>query len=39
MRRVRHVEANLAASDGPALAAEVVTALRAHRWDRDWPIP
>jgi aryl-alcohol dehydrogenase-like predicted oxidoreductase len=39
MRRVRHVEANLAASNGPALSAEMVSALRAHRWDRDWPIP
>jgi aryl-alcohol dehydrogenase-like predicted oxidoreductase len=39
MRRVRHVEANLAASSGPPLSAEMVGALRAHRWDRDWPIP
>jgi aryl-alcohol dehydrogenase-like predicted oxidoreductase len=39
MRRVRHVEANLAAGDGAALSSELVTALRAHRWDRDWPIP
>ena len=39
MRRVRHVEANLAASNGPALGPEMVAALRGHRWDRDWPIP
>ena len=39
MRRVRHVEANLAAGNGPALGPEMVAALRAHRWDRDWPIP
>jgi aryl-alcohol dehydrogenase-like predicted oxidoreductase len=39
MRRVRHVEANLAAGDAPPLDAEQVAALRAHRWDRDWPIP
>ncbi len=34
MRRIRHVEANLAASDGRALPAELVEQLRAHRWDR-----
>jgi aryl-alcohol dehydrogenase-like predicted oxidoreductase len=39
MRRVRHVEANLAASGAPPLSAETITTLRAHRWDRDWPIP
>jgi aryl-alcohol dehydrogenase-like predicted oxidoreductase len=39
MRRTRHVEANLAAGTAPPLAAEEVDALRAHRWDRDWPIP
>lgn len=39
MRRLRHVEANLAASERPALAAQEIAALRAHRWDRDWAIP
>ncbi len=39
MRRDRHVEANLAASDAPPLSAEMITALRAHRWDRDTDIP
>ena len=39
MRRVRHVEANLAASGAPPLSAETLATLRAHRWDRDWPIP
>ena len=39
MRRPRHVEANLAASDAPPLAPGAIDALRAHRWDRDWPIP
>jgi aryl-alcohol dehydrogenase-like predicted oxidoreductase len=39
MRKVRNVEANLAAGDAPRLAKEQIAALRAHRWDRDWPIP
>lgn len=34
MRRRRHVEANLAVSDGARLDASVLDALRAHRWDR-----
>jgi aryl-alcohol dehydrogenase-like predicted oxidoreductase len=34
MRRVQNVEANLRVSDLPALPAERVAALRAHRWDR-----
>jgi len=34
MRRPRHVEANLGASDKPPLSAEVLTRLRAHRWNR-----
>ena len=38
MRRTRHVEANIAASDGKALPAELVAALRPHRWVRQ-PIP
>jgi aryl-alcohol dehydrogenase-like predicted oxidoreductase len=39
MRRVRNVEANLAAGSAPPLPADTIAALRAHRWDRDWPIP
>jgi aryl-alcohol dehydrogenase-like predicted oxidoreductase len=39
MRKTRHVEANLAAGERPPLPAPEVAALRAHRWDRDWPIP
>jgi aryl-alcohol dehydrogenase-like predicted oxidoreductase len=35
MRRLKNVEANLAASDGKALSAELVNKLRAHRWDRE----
>jgi aryl-alcohol dehydrogenase-like predicted oxidoreductase len=34
MRKVRHVEANLAASDGKALDKGLLTQLKAHRWDR-----
>ncbi len=34
MRRVRHVEADLAASDGERLPPRLREALRAHRWDR-----
>lgn len=34
MRRARHVDANLAASDRGPLDASLVAALRAHRWDR-----
>ncbi|MBM3178041.1 MAG: aldo/keto reductase [Bacteroidetes bacterium] len=39
MRKVRHVEANLAASDGKALSSDLLNNLRKHRWDRqptDW---
>jgi len=39
MRRVRHVESNLAASDAGPLPDAFHAALRAHRWDRkptDW---
>ena len=39
MRKPRHVEANLAASDRGALPPELVGALRAHRWERDWQVP
>ena len=34
MRKIRHVERNLAASDGEPLPARLVDALREHRWDR-----
>jgi aryl-alcohol dehydrogenase-like predicted oxidoreductase len=34
MRTLRHVEANVAASDGVPLSAELVARLREHRWDR-----
>ena len=34
MRRVRHVEANLAVSDGKRLDAELMRQLKHHRWDR-----
>ncbi len=39
MRKLRHVEANIAASDGAGLPADLIRKLRAHRWDRiptDW---
>ncbi|MBK8033827.1 MAG: aldo/keto reductase [Chloroflexi bacterium] len=38
MRKLRNVEANIAASDGKALSANLVDALRPHRWVRQ-PIP
>jgi aryl-alcohol dehydrogenase-like predicted oxidoreductase len=34
MRKRKHVDANLGASDGKALNPDVVQRLRAHRWDR-----
>lgn len=34
MRRPEHVRANLAVGDAPPLPDELITALRAHRWDR-----
>lgn len=34
MRKVRNVEANVAASDGRPLSADLVAELRKHRWDR-----
>jgi aryl-alcohol dehydrogenase-like predicted oxidoreductase len=39
MRKIRHVEANISASDGRALPEELLRQLKAHRWDRqptDW---
>lgn len=34
MRRARHVDANMAASDRGPLSTSLVAALRAHRWNR-----
>ncbi|MCS7038624.1 MAG: aldo/keto reductase [Anaerolineae bacterium] len=34
MRKVRHVEANMAASDAGPLPPELIVQLRPHRWDR-----
>lgn len=34
MRKIRNVEANVAASDGRPLSADLVAELREHRWDR-----
>ncbi|MEP0763700.1 MAG: aldo/keto reductase, partial [Chloroflexota bacterium] len=34
MRKVRHVEANIAVSDGRALPPDLLKKLREHRWDR-----
>lgn len=34
MRKLRHVEQNIAASDGQALPPDLLAKLRAHRWDR-----
>jgi aryl-alcohol dehydrogenase-like predicted oxidoreductase len=34
MRRVAHVEGNLAASDGDVLPPRLLEALRSHRWNR-----
>ncbi len=34
MRKLRHVDANIAASDGRGLPADLIEKLRAHRWDR-----
>ena len=39
MRKTRHVERNLAASDGLGLSAGVIEALRGYRWDRTHIIP
>jgi aryl-alcohol dehydrogenase-like predicted oxidoreductase len=39
MRKPKHVEANLAASDAARLPASLVETLRAHRWERDWRVP
>jgi aryl-alcohol dehydrogenase-like predicted oxidoreductase len=34
MRKLRHVEANIATSDGRGLPVELIQELRKHRWDR-----
>jgi aryl-alcohol dehydrogenase-like predicted oxidoreductase len=39
MRRVRHVETNLLASDGLALSPTLVDRLRKHRWERTYFVP
>jgi aryl-alcohol dehydrogenase-like predicted oxidoreductase len=39
MRRVKHVEANLAASDKPPLEGRLLDTLRQHRWTRTWQVP
>jgi aryl-alcohol dehydrogenase-like predicted oxidoreductase len=39
MRKVRHVQRNVAAGDGAALPAATKEALRQHRWDRTHVIP
>jgi aryl-alcohol dehydrogenase-like predicted oxidoreductase len=39
MRKLRHVEQNLAASDGAPLPAPLMDELRRHRWDRWIDIP
>jgi aryl-alcohol dehydrogenase-like predicted oxidoreductase len=39
MRRPRHVEQNLAASDGKPLSDALVARLRRHRWEREYHVP
>jgi aryl-alcohol dehydrogenase-like predicted oxidoreductase len=39
MRKVRHVERNIAASDGETLPPATIGILRKHRWDRTHVIP
>jgi aryl-alcohol dehydrogenase-like predicted oxidoreductase len=39
MRRVRHVEANMAASEAPRLTPGEMARLRKHRWDRTYVVP
>jgi aryl-alcohol dehydrogenase-like predicted oxidoreductase len=39
MRRPPHVERNLSVSDGRALSAATMTALRRHRWSRTYVVP
>lgn len=39
MRRLAHVRANCAASDGAPLDPHLLGQLRQHRWRRDWVVP
>jgi aryl-alcohol dehydrogenase-like predicted oxidoreductase len=39
MRRLSHVRANCAASDGEGLDPLLLSELRRHRWTRDWVVP
>ena len=39
MRTVHHVEKNLAVADGKPFPANLLAAMRRHRWDRDTVIP
>ena len=39
MRKLANVRANCAASDGVPMDAELLAALRMHRWSRDWVVP
>lgn len=39
MRKLRHVERNLASSGAPPLPPGLLAALHTHRWDRDWRVP
>jgi aryl-alcohol dehydrogenase-like predicted oxidoreductase len=39
MRSLPHVDGNIAASDAPPLGADLIEALRAHRWERTWRVP
>ena len=39
MRSLGHVASNIAASDAPPLGADLIDALRAHRWERNWQVP
>jgi aryl-alcohol dehydrogenase-like predicted oxidoreductase len=38
MRSLGHVESNIAASGAPPLGADLIEALRAHRWERTWQV-
>jgi len=38
MRKVRHVEANMAVADGRRLGLQALTLLRKHRWDRGYEV-
>jgi aryl-alcohol dehydrogenase-like predicted oxidoreductase len=39
MRRLAHVRANCAVSDGVTLEPRLLSELRRHRWTRDWVVP